>query len=179
MGKQHVVDEPLQAVEIGDPRLEEVVEIARHRMGFEDRARLPYEIGEALGVGLGMATELHMHERRQREAERARIELGAISPDEPRLFERLAAARYLGLRKPHLVGELGAAQCAVALERIEQAQIEGVESLHVLEHNMPDNARKCAKRAAIALHVARCLRLARPILGHIVEEESQYGTLSA
>ena len=35
MGKQHLVDEPLQAVEIGDPRLEEVVEITRHRMGLK------------------------------------------------------------------------------------------------------------------------------------------------
>src|SRR5437763_3049163 len=95
MGEQHIVDEPLKTVKIGDARLEEIIEIAGHGMGLENGERLLHEIGKALGIALGMGVELHMHECGERKAEGVRVELGAISPDEPRSFERLTPARRL------------------------------------------------------------------------------------
>ena len=79
MGKQHFIDEPLQALEIGDPCLEEIVEVTGHGMGLEDGESLPHEVGEALGVALGMAVKLDMDESGERKAEGSGIELGAIS----------------------------------------------------------------------------------------------------
>ena len=95
MRQEHLVDEVGERLQVGRDDLEEIVHLARQRIGFLHLWQAGEKLGKALRIVSIVGGERDRDDVDQREPEAVAVERRAIALDETGLFQPLSSPRAL------------------------------------------------------------------------------------
>ncbi len=106
---------------------EQVVELSRDVMAFEDLRDLPYRGVEHLEIGVAVEPKTHADEAGDVKTQLLLVDDGGVAPDEPFLLESSHSSVGGGGRKPDAFGQTHVRYPRVRLEYREDLGIDGID----------------------------------------------------
>src|SRR6185437_15122560 len=119
--------ETLIAVPVGGDDLEEKIRLAGEHVRFAYLGPTMGQRLEGLEIGLGLARQPDLGEDGDAEAQILRIDVGMISADEARLFERAHPAQARGCRNASPPGQLDIGHSAIGLQVAQDPAVDLVQ----------------------------------------------------
>ncbi len=128
---------------VGDARLHQIIETARHHVALQHFRREPHRAGEALEHIWRGLVEQHLDEHQEAKAEHLRIEPRAIALDIAVALQPLQPLADRGRGQADLLGQLDIGDSAVSLQDGEDFPVNLVDIAHIrcIARSFPDYLR--------------------------------------